>query len=204
MSDMDFQGKMDKSNLLGIISFLCSIEVSGSLTLRGNLTFDIVFEEGAVIGIRSSNQETDLMSLISSIDYGSYSFSGITDNSNDQFQKLDISSDSFLHLLAKLSDESSIDDVLYDKTMFFELSDKLGAKDILLNRDEGRVIKLLTARTSIGRIMYKLNLEQTKVVKIVFSLEQAGIIRRSRNEDRVRLGVSFISKIKSFLGRFVS
>ena len=204
MSDMDFQGKMDKSNLLGIISFLCSIEVSGSLTLRGNLTFDIVFEEGAVIGIRSSNQETDLMSLISSIDYGSYSFSGITDNSNDQFQKLDISSDSFLHLLAKLSDESSIDDVLYDKTMFFELSDKLGAKDILLNRDEGRVIKLLTARTSIGRIMYKLNLEQTKVVKIVFSLEQAGIIRRSRNEDRVRMGVSFISKIKSFLGKFVS
>ncbi len=195
---------MDKSNLLGIINFLCSMEVSGSLTLRGNLTFDIVFEEGAVIGIRSSNQETDLMSLISSIDYGSYSFSGITNNNNDQFQKLNISSDSFLHLLAKLSDESSIDDVLYDKTMFFELSDKLGAKDLLLSRDEGRVIKLLTAKTSIGRIMYKLNLEHTEVIKIAFSLEQAGIIRRSRNEDRVRLGVSFISRIKSFLGRFVS
>ncbi len=196
---MGIQGRIGKTTPLEVISFLNSSGASGILSLSGNRAIEIVFKDGSIDTLCANEDGESVYSQIANFGSGSYFFADQNPVPNIDGIKPNISTNSIIHLIAKNISDDYINPDLYDTQFEFELSRDFILDGVTLDVNEWRVVAMLSEKTDISKISIALGLSHLTSRKIIFALEQIGVVKRVRIEAGITNTVNLAGSIKKFL-----
>ncbi|MEZ4812847.1 MAG: DUF4388 domain-containing protein [Caldisericia bacterium] len=196
---MGIQGRIGKTTPLEVISFLNSAGATGILSLSGNRAIEVFFRDGSIVTFCVNQNDESVYEQIANFVTGSYFFADQNPPSDTEGIKPNISTKSIIHIIAKSIDDVLINPELYDSRFEFELSKDFILDGITLDVNEWRVVAMLSEKTDIGRISRTLGLSYLTSRKIVFALEQIGVVKRVRIEAVIANSIDLSSAIRKFL-----
>ncbi len=197
---MNISGTVNENDLIEVLRFLESMKVTGSLTIKGNCEISVVFNDGIIQGALTADKHSSIIEQIASIKQGQYMFSPNTEKNGFFYHEISTPPDQFYHELSRHIINGRVDKNLYQSDMVFELAPTTKVTKISFSPDEWRVIAMLSGKASIAEIQEKVMLDNQIVRSIMYSLEQAGLIKRIRHKKQEPLGSRFMAKIRNFLG----
>lgn len=201
---MLISGDVSDQDLIDLLKLINSMSYTGVLLINSGIgSTSVVFDKGAIVGGCTANKDTNFIVELSSLKSGRYLFKEQEVHGLNCEHKVEIATDVFFFEIAKKREEY-IEPQLYSDDMMFDLKPTPYFDILSFSSEEWRVIAVLSERMSVFQLKSKLRMQSEVLTKILYTLEQSGVIKRVRAKMRETVKETVLSKLKSFISRILT
>ncbi|HOO96583.1 MAG TPA: DUF4388 domain-containing protein [Caldisericia bacterium] len=200
---MLISGNVSDQDLIDLLKLINSMSYTGVLLITSDIgNTSVVFDKGAITGACTA-KENDYISELASLKTGRYLFKEQEVHGLDCDHKVGLATDVLFFEIAKRREEN-VESHLYEDIMVFELKPTPYFDILSFSSEEWRVIAMLSERMSVSQLKSKLNMQNEILTKILYTLEQSGVIKRVRAKMKETVKESVLSKLKGFISRILT